>query len=190
MKWTPEKSLWLKQNYAFTDNEVLAKEMKCTVAAVTNRAFLLGLKKNGNAGRFKKGMTPANKGKPMPAATRAKLTTCFKKGNIPHNSLPVGSERTDTDGYLFVKIAMPDVWIAKHHMEFEEVPDGHKVIFLDGNKRNFNKENLMVVSNAEHMGRNTIHRYPLELQNALRTLSKLNKRLKAKTETQQELQNA
>lgn len=187
MKWIPEKDAWLKQNYAHTDNEVLAQELQCTVAAITNRAHTLGLKKNGNAGCFKKGMTPHNKDKPMPTEVRAKLTTCFKKGNIPHNTLPVGSERTDTDGYLFVKTAMPDVWMAKHHMEFDEVPEGHKVIFLDGNKRNFNKENLAIVSNAEHMDRNTIHRYPNELKNALRTLSKLNKRLKAKT---QDLQNA
>ena len=46
-------------------------------------------------------------------------------------------------------------------------------IFIDGNKRNFAPNNLRVVSNAEMMKINTMLRFPLELQNTLRAIKKL-----------------
>lgn len=102
----------------------------------------------------------------------------FKSGNRPHNTLQVGAETQDKDGYVMVKIAEPNVWQYKHHIAFgEPVPKGHKVIFIDGNKRNFGKDNLQLVSNAELMNRNTMHRYPPELVRLLKTLNKLKKRV-------------
>ena len=63
-------------------------------------------------------------------------------------------------------------WRLKHHIGLD-VPRGHKVIFIDGNKRNFEPSNLRVVSNAEMMKMNTMLRFPLELQNTLRAIKKL-----------------
>lgn len=110
---------------------------------------------SGLTGQFEKGHIPANKGKKMSAEQYEKCAeTMFKKGNIPHNYRPVGSERADAkDGYISVKIADPNKWKLKHVLIYEEhygpVPKGHKVIFLDKNKRNFNIENLALVSNGE-----------------------------------------
>ncbi len=185
--WTDEQEQYLIANYATTSNTDLAKKLgKNNADRVMAKAFRLGLKKSseflseqrkttGQSGQFKKGLIPHNKGKKLSDATKAKLAkTMFKNGDRPHNALSVGAESEDKGGYLMVKIAEPNVWRYKHHIAFgEPVPKGHKVIFIDGNKRNFELSNLRVVSNAEMMKMNTMLRFPLELQNTLRAIKKL-----------------
>lgn len=72
----------------------------------------------------------------------------FKPQKEFRNSLPLGSEG-ETKGVITVKIA-PGKWIPKHRFLWEKehgsVPGGHVVIFADGNKRNFDMENLVLVS--------------------------------------------
>lgn len=110
---------------------------------------------SGLTGQFEKGHIPASKGKKMSAEQYKKCAaTMFKKGNRPYNYRPIGSERADAkDGYISVKIADPNKWKLKHVLIYEEhygpVPKGHKVIFLDKNRQNFNIENLALVSDAE-----------------------------------------
>jgi len=189
--WTDDEEQYLIANYATTSNTDLAKKLgKNNADRVMAKAFRLGLKKSsdflseqrktlGQNGQFKKGLIPHNKGKKLSDATKAKLAkTMFKSGNRPHNTLQVGAETQDKDGYVMVKIAEPNVWQYKHHVAYgEPVPTGHKVIFLDGNKYNFERGNLQLVSNAELMNRNTMHRYPPELVRLLKTLNKLKKRV-------------
>lgn len=115
---------------------------------------------NGLTGRFKKGHVPANKGTHPP--TRGRMAeTQFKNGHLPHNTKPIGYERITRDGYIEVKIKMRpssplcnDNFILKHRLIWEEahgpIPEGHKVTFLDGNKRNFDLSNLALVTNAEN----------------------------------------
>ena len=183
MKWTPEQIAYLREHYANRKNSELAEVFGCSTHAVANKGFSLKLKKSrefikATSCQFKKGMTPHNKGKPMPEATKAKIRTMYKKGNKPRNSKPVGSERVDKDGYLMVKVADGRrEWKPKHHIGLD-VPKGHKVIFIDGNKRNFEPSNLRVVSNAEMMKMNTMLRFPLELQNTLRAIKKLQRTIK------------
>lgn len=79
----------------------------------------------------------------------------FKKGIVPHNRREVGSERTLDNGYIYVKIACGKdtnkTWIAKQRVIYlqnnGEIPKGHNIIFLDGNKTNFSPENLACISN-------------------------------------------
>jgi len=102
---------------------------------------------SGLTGQFEKGHVPFNKGK----KTGGWKPTYFQKGHIPPNTRPVGTERIDSkDGYLSVKIAEPNKWKAKHVIIWEEqhgkVPEGHKVIFLDGNKTNIELDNLAIVT--------------------------------------------
>lgn len=189
--WTDEQEQYLIANYATTSNTDLAKILgKNNADRVMAKAFRLGLKKSseflseqrkttGKNGQFKKGLIPHNKGKKLSDATKAKLAkTMFKSGDRPHNALPVGAESEDKVGYLMVKIAEPNVWRYKHHIAYgEPVPKGHKVIFLDGNKYNFESGNLQLVSNAELMQKNTMNRYPPELVRLLKTLNKLKKRV-------------
>lgn len=186
--WTDEQEQYLVAHYATTSNAELAAALgKKNADRVMAKASLLGLKKSSeflseqskNGGQFKKGMTPHNKGKKLSDSTKAKLAkTMFKSGNRPHNTLKVGAETQDKYGYVMVKVAEPNVWQYKHHIAYSEpVPTGHKVIFLDGNKYNFERGNLQLVSNAELMNRNTMHRYPPELVRLLKTLNKLKKRV-------------
>ncbi len=120
------------------------------------KAYKQRLKLNsGLNGYFEKGHVPINKGQKMSAEIYNKCKkTMFKKGNKPHNHKPVGSERIDSkDGYLLVKIAEPNKWRPKHLLIWEEhngkVPQGSKILFLDGNKQNLKIENLACVSNDE-----------------------------------------
>ena len=189
--WTDEQEQYLVAHYATTSNAELAAALgKKNADRVMAKASLLGLKKSRqflkescqqreNSGQFKKGMTPHNKGKKLSDATKVKLAkTMFKSGNRPHNTLQVGTETQDKYGYVMVKVAEPSVWQYKHHVAYgKTVPTGHKVIFLDGNKYNFERGNLQLVSNAELMNRNTMYRYPPELVQLLKTLSKLKKRV-------------
>lgn len=74
-------------------------------------------------------------------------------------NLPVGSERIDKKGYVLVKTAEPNIWLEKQRYIYEqvygEIPVGHKVIFADKNKRNFDLNNLILVSNSEALIMNT-----------------------------------
>lgn len=67
-------------------------------------------------------------------------------------SYKIGSERVQSD-YVLIKIAEPNVWIEKHRYIYEKkygkIPKGYKVIFADRNNRNFNLDNLLLVSNSE-----------------------------------------
>lgn len=80
----------------------------------------------------------------------------FTAGHKPSNLCHIGTERPDPSGYLKVKISdNPHSWQYKHIVLWERlhgsVPQGHKVIFADGNNRNFAPDNLILVSNAELM---------------------------------------
>ena len=105
---------------------------------------------SGLTGRFEKGQISHNKGKKMPPEVYEKAkATMFKKGNRPHNTLPVGTEIADAtpEHYIKIKIAEPNVWKYKHQLIWEEhngpIPEGMNITFLDGNNRNFDISNLL-----------------------------------------------
>lgn len=132
---------------------------------------------NGFSGFFTKGMEPWNKGtKGLVKSNK----TSFKKGNKPINWKPIGSERLDRDGYTLIKInnegSMWERWTAKHKYLWEKynnrkVPKGHVVIFADQDKRNFNEENLILVSKAELL---KLNRNKLLFDNPEATISGVN----------------
>ena len=99
-----------------------------------------------------KGHRPWNKG--MRGVIFGGKETQFKKGNRPQTWMPVGSEAITKDGYTKIKVAEPNKWRLKHRLIWEKhhgrkVPGGHVVIFGDGNKRNFDVDNLILVSRAQ-----------------------------------------
>lgn len=80
----------------------------------------------------------------------------FKKGHKPHNWVPIGSERITKDDYIQIKIQegkFQKNWRGKHLLVWEEIngplPKGHAIIFGDGNKRNFDINNLICVSRKQ-----------------------------------------
>jgi len=105
---------------------------------------------SGLDGYFPKGHVPFNKDKKGVGGWKP---TQFKKGNKPHNYVQVGCERVNSDGYVDIKIKDPNKWKGKHILIWEEqngcVPKGHAVIFGDRNNRNFDINNLILVSRKQ-----------------------------------------
>jgi len=75
----------------------------------------------------------------------------FKKGHTI-NTKPIGSERI-CKGYIEVKVKEPNIWQLKHRVIYEKhfgkVPENYVVIFADGNNRNFDIDNLLLVTKNE-----------------------------------------
>lgn len=111
----------------------------------------------GRTGRFEKGRPSPNKGKPVTPEQYERMSkTMFKPGQKAPNQLPIGTEKVLSDGYIWVKIndipkAKKQVnWKQKQRLIYEQahgpIPDGCFVKFLDGNNRNFDLDNLHLVS--------------------------------------------
>ncbi|WP_260425669.1 HNH endonuclease signature motif containing protein [Streptococcus suis] len=107
--------------------------------------------KSGLTGHFEKGRLPHNKGKKYP--NMPPNSGQFQKGNKPPNWVPVGTIRYTTDGYPKRKIAEPNVWEYCHRAEWEKyngpIPSGHSVVFLNGDKTNWDISNLACLSKNE-----------------------------------------
>lgn len=90
--------------------------------------------------------------------------TTFKKGHLPTNTVSVGTEG-EFKGYIVVKTEKQEgqksreYWRLKHHLIWEAangvIPKGYNVIFADGNARNFELDNLVLVSDKELITINT-----------------------------------
>ena len=141
--------------------------------------------------RFQKGNIPANKGKKgsmSPEQYEKCKATMFKKGQVPQNHKPVGSERIDREGYVLVKVAEPNKWRPKHRVLWEKVngpiPEKHRLIFADGNRQNIALDNLILVSYAQSfiMNQKDLFKNDKELTKAgvavAKVLDKVNKRKK------------
>lgn len=121
------------------------KKTKIQLAALRKRNGW----RTGRTGRFEKGHRPWGAGTKGMGVCKANRGS-FKTGNIPVNSLPVGSDIVTFDGYIKVKMAEPNKWKFKHLIVWEaengKVPSGMAVIFKDGDRLNCEPENLEMVS--------------------------------------------
>jgi hypothetical protein len=111
---------------------------------------------SGVTGYFPKGNIPYNKGVEMPPDVYEKAKhTMFKKGQVPPNTVPIGTETITKDGYLKVKIAEPNKWMFKHHLVWQqckgEIPKGMIICFKDGNALNVSIDNLMMIDRRQHL---------------------------------------
>lgn len=156
-KFTQEQNEFLLANYQGKYSKELAeifnKKFKTDVSPKQIKNFRCNHSLNcGLTGRFQKNHIPFNKGtKGMMKANK----TSFKKGNIPKNYKPIGSERINIYGYVEVKIADPNKWETKNRFIYKkykgDIPKGFKVIYADGNKLNNHLDNLILVSNSEEL---------------------------------------
>lgn len=167
---TDEQTRYLLEHYkgitTFELTEMLNDHFQTDFTRSQIKSYLSnhGLK-NGVVKCFEKGHVPMNKGKKMTEKQYKKLChTMFKKWSIPANRLPLGTEKERADGYVWVKIQdgkKNKNWKLKHVLIWEKVhgplQDGEIVIFLDGNTRNFNIENLTAVSKAINARLNQNH---------------------------------
>ncbi|WP_308009645.1 HNH endonuclease signature motif containing protein [uncultured Fusobacterium sp.] len=132
--------------------------------------------KTGTYKTFTKGHIPHNKGKKGIGGWEP---TQFKKGHIPANYKPIGSERIDKDGYILIKVADPNIWKSKqkviYEREYGSIPKGHVVIFADRDNRNFKLDNLILISKRELliMNRDKLIRDSKELTKTGHIIAKL-----------------
>ena len=163
-KYNAEHVEWIKANIQgchfkdLTDkfNEQFGMDLRVsTIVSLSDRHGLHnGIDAKFNKGyeptQFKKGHIPANKGR---KGVDGWEPTQFKKGNLPGNYRPVGSERVNVEDYVEIKVADLKTWTYKHVFVWEEhngpVPKGHVVIFGDGDRRNFDINNLILITRKQ-----------------------------------------
>ena len=185
-----------------------------TKPAIYRRVVLLGLEKSpefnasplsgrnvkgyaphGMRTRFQKGAVPANKGLRRPGYHRGRMReTQFKKGHRPSNYLELGTLRLNADGFVDMKVREAkgaNAWEAFHRILWRDrhgaIPPGHLVHFKDGDRFNFDDDNLELVSFADNARRNVMwHRYPRPIALAIQLRGQLMRRInrKARHETQ------
>lgn len=129
-----------------------------------NRMTTLGVRQGINTGQFKKGQPAYNKGMKQTdfmsaeAIERTKATR-FHKGQMPHNAIGfgIGRERVNKDGHVLVKVKLHsdtegrwNNYRYKHVLIWEQangrhIPPKTATIFADGNKQNFDPDNLVAV---------------------------------------------
>ena len=154
-KWTEEERNYLKQITPGRHYKEIVElmnsnfEYQFTMEQISAAIKRYGLN-TGLTGRFEKGNIPVNKGtKGIMKANKGS----FKKGQACYNRRSVGSERVDRDGYTLVKVAEPNKWRLKHQIVWEEhngpIGKGNAVIFADGNKKNLDINNLILVSRKQ-----------------------------------------
>ncbi len=205
MPWTVEQIELLKQIYPDLPTVEVAARCAHSLGSTYRHASKLGLKKSaaflaspdsgriehhlyrGEKSRFAKGHAPQNKGLRRPGWHRGRMReTQFKKGRRPHTWHPIGSERVSKDGIVQVKVTdgvKPAYrnWKSKHQFLWEQangpLPDGHLVIFKNGDNRDFALTNLELVTHREQMRRNSVHRYPRELVQVMQLRGALNRQI-------------
>lgn len=105
-------------------------------------------------GTFKKGIIPWNKGKHC--EYEGSKRTQFKKGMKPFNWKPIGTITKRGDGYTYIKVNNnPSKWVFYQRYLYEKahkckVSKSEMILFLDGNKNNFDIDNLVKVSRTEN----------------------------------------
>lgn len=133
----------------------------------------------GKATQFKAGHTTWNKG--MKGLDIGGHATRFQKGRPAceaSNYRPIGSLRISADGYLERKItdnphcAPSRRWVGVHRLVWEAqhgpLPAGHVVVFREGcrttDPSSITADRLELVTRAELMRRNSVHRLPPEIK--------------------------
>ena len=137
--FTPEEDAWIIENVPHYKYEELAKlfsekfNRPCTQYMLRSRATKHLHIKSGRQG--------------------------FKKGQVTHNIKPIGYEYCNVaNGYTYVKVTNTGIknkdFRPKHQIVYErykgEIPKGYIIIFLDGNKQNFDPDNLYALNRWVH----------------------------------------
>lgn len=180
--FTKSQAEFIRSNYPkFTRKELTKKVNEAFNINVTEKQVCSFVKnhkiKSGRTGQFQKGNKGWNTG--TKGLTKAN-TGSFKKKHHPANKMKVGSERVNTDGYIDIKIAEPDVWKAKSKIIWEQyngaIPQDHILRFKDGNKLNCNIENLELLNRREHLYLNLLQydKKPEEIKPSVLAIAKLN----------------
>ena len=137
--------------------------------------------KSGVNGRFQKGHVGLSEEK-----LNNIRRTQYKVGHKPLNHKPIGASYIRSDGYKYVKVAEHN-WKTEQKLVWKEangeIPDGYKILHLDGNSLNNNLDNLMLISNGESV---TVNGYGLTKDADLNKAIVLTARLKYKLQEEKD----
>ncbi|GHT09564.1 hypothetical protein AGMMS49525_18530 [Bacteroidia bacterium] len=191
--WKSDELVRLKEIYPDMTNAEIASVFGVSESAIENRAFKLGLKKSNaymaiHSSCYPKGNIPQNKGKKItewmsPDGIARCSATQFKVGQLGWNHKPVGYERVQRDGYIYVKVAEPNKFRLKHRMVWERhngaIPAGHNIQFKDGNRENCDISNLYMISRDNQLKHENslTARYPKEMQQLIQLKGALNRQI-------------
>lgn len=144
----------------------------------------------GKRHRFPKGHVPANKGLRRPGWSPGRMReTQFRKGERRGVAVklykPIGTERISKDGYLERKVndglPLQARWRAVHLILWESVngplPRSHAIAFRNGDKTDIRLENLELITRRELLRRNSVHRYPKPIVEAIQLLGAVRRRI-------------
>jgi len=131
LSWTKEEEAWLRENFPRLGLKKSAIEFE--------KQF--GKKKSVNAIR-----SYANK-RGIYVDEDAKIANANYSRRVP-----IGTIVDDGDGYLKIKVG-PEYsssgWVRYHRYLYEQkhgkIPRGYKIMFLDGDKRNYSDENMVAI---------------------------------------------
>lgn len=154
---------FISEHYKGTGPKQMAQSLNDTFGTSYTMQQLSAYYKNhhlnsGLTGRYEKGHVSHNKGCKGYYAPGSEKGW-FRKGERPWDTVPVGTVVVKSDGYLWKKVGdKPGVWTQNwrqlHLLLWEEahgaVPEGHRVIFKDGDRQNCVLENLALISLAEN----------------------------------------
>jgi len=186
--WTPEEIAILRELYPWMRSADIGARLGRSRTMVLAKAWAIGLRKTkeaisdmtekamadpnhgGRRSQFKAGEEPWNKGQHYSPGGRS-VETRFKPGQVAVNWAPIGTERLRTDGYLERKMTDTGVtrrdFVLVHHLVWRaagrDIPHNHVVTFKDGDKMNFDLDNLELISRADNMRRNSVHNYGPEI---------------------------
>ena len=169
-KYTIEESIFLKENrskYTIKELTSIFNEkfgLNKTAEAIDNYCKKHGYRA-GSDGRFKKGHKTWIAGKKASEIRKHyKDEGSFRKGKFKPKvssmakKYKVGDE-VYREPYIYIKVTESlDVrpekqWMSKHRFVYEQnygpIPEGSSVIFLDGDKTNFDPTNLAIVNRKE-----------------------------------------
>lgn len=167
--WTPERREWFRAFVpGHSEAEIAAEHERVfgwplTRAQVSNGKQLLGVRSGTAGGRFAKGHVPANKGRTWgefmsPEGQARSRENVFRKGQQPHNAVPLLSTRLSKEGIPMVKVrthprpgrASRDCWEPLGILNWEranhrEWPDGCRCVYADHDSSNCSAENVVPV---------------------------------------------
>lgn len=217
-RWKPDAVALelVRRNFSCSKTQDLADVLGVQYHQVVKLASRMGLKKDeawlnspasgrtdglkGMGTRFQKGAVSWSKGRTLgPQWSRA---TQFKPGQRPPNVAAIGDLRIESGGYLQIKRSLtgypPRDWLMFHRHVWQQahgpIPPKHVVIFKDGRRRTdpteITADVLECISQAEHMRRQSFHRYGPEVAAVVHMRSRLTRQINRKSQRQAEAQEA
>lgn len=196
--YTPAMLAFLREGYKLMDaatltaafNERFGQEKSAD--AIKGTCFRHRFKA-GRTGHFVKGQEPWNTGT---KGVMKRNSGTFSKGIVPATTKPMWHERIcSKDGFILMKVPERNphtgaetrykhkhVWLWEQ--ENGPVPEGHCIRFKDGDNRNFDPDNLVLISRGVNgtLNKRGYGRLPQQYRDTAIVVAKIEERIRKRTD--------